>query len=51
MSARPISVIDYNEFRKLEDKKDRILLKKLLYERKKNHDETQVGLLSDELDK
>ena len=36
---RPVSVIDYNEFRKLEDKRDRILLKKTLYERKKVNDE------------
>jgi len=46
---RPISVIDYNEFRKLEDKRDRIMLKKMLYERKKNNDESQVHLLNDEL--
>ena len=36
---RPVSVIDYNEFRKLEDKRDRIQLKKVLYERKKVNDE------------
>ena len=47
---RPVSVIDYNEFRKLEDKRDRIQLKKVLYERKKVNDEKQVGLLNQELD-
>ena len=46
---RPISVIDYNEYRKLEDKRDRILLKKTLYERKKDNDERQVRLLNEEL--
>ena len=47
---RPVSVIDYNEYRKLEDKRDRIQLKKVLYERKKVNDEKQVGLLNQELD-
>lgn len=36
--VRPVSVFDYNEYRKLEDKKDRIALKKELYERKKDAD-------------
>ena len=31
---RTVSVIDYQEYRKLEDKRDRIMLKKTLYERK-----------------
>jgi len=48
---RPISVIDYNEYRKLEDKKDRILLKKTLYEHKQTGDQKQVGLLNTELDR
>ena len=42
-------MIDYNEYRKLEDKRDRILLKKTLYERKKDNDERQVRLLNEEL--
>ena len=46
---RPVSVIDYQEYRKLEDKRDRIMLKKLLYERKKVTDETQVVILNEEL--
>ena len=49
-NTRPVSVIDYNEFRKLEDKRDKILLKKTLYERKKVNDESQVKLLNNELD-
>jgi len=48
---RTVSVIDYQEYRKLEDKRDRILLKKTLYERKKVGDEGQVVLLNDELNK
>ena len=36
---RVVSVIDYQEYRKLEDKRDRIMLKKTLYERKKVIDE------------
>jgi hypothetical protein len=43
-------VIDYNEYRKLEDKRDKILLKKHLYERKKYTDEGQVRLLNEDLD-
>ena len=46
---RPINVLDYNEYRKLEEKRDRILLKKTLYEQKKINDESQVALLNDEL--
>ena len=42
-------MIDYEEFRKLEDKRDRIMLKKNLYEQKKTNDETQVVLLNEEL--
>ena len=48
---RTVSVIDYQEYRKLEDKRDRIMLKKTLYERKKVGDEDQVVLLNDELNK
>ena len=36
---RPVNVLDYNEYRKLEEKRDRILLKKTLYDRKKVNDE------------
>ena len=36
---RTVSVIDYQEYRKLEDKRDRINLKKTLYDRKKVTDE------------
>ena len=46
---RPVSVIDYQEYRKLEDKRDRIMLKKVLYERKKVADEDQVVILNEEL--
>ena len=48
---RTVSVIDYQEYRKLEDKRDRINLKKTLYEKKKVSDEKQVVLLNDELNK
>lgn len=34
--------LDYNEYRKLEDKKDRIVLKKTLYERKRKNDEQEI---------
>lgn len=37
-NVRPVSVFDYNEYRKLEDKKDRIVLKKELYDIKKEYD-------------
>ena len=47
--GRAVSVIDYQEYRKLEDKRDRIMLKKSLYERKKVNDESQVVLLNEEL--
>ena len=47
--GRAVSVIDYNEYRKLEDKRDRIMLKKTLYERKKVADEQQVVILNEEL--
>ena len=47
--GRAVSVIDYNEYRKLEDKRDRIALKKTLYERKKFNDEQQVVILNEEL--
>ena len=47
--GRAVSVIDYQEYRKLEDKRDRIMLKKGLYERKKGVDEDQVVLLNEEL--
>lgn len=46
--VRPVSVFDYNEYRKLEDKKDRIALKKELYERKKAADETRIKFLQGE---
>ena len=36
---RPVNVLDYNEYRKLEEKRDRILLKKTLYDKKKQNDE------------
>ena len=36
---RPVNVLDYNEYRKLEEKRDRILLKKTLYDQKKHNDE------------
>ena len=49
--GRVVSVTDYQEFRKLEDKRDRIMLKKTLYERKKTSDESQVVLLNEELNK
>jgi hypothetical protein len=48
---RPVNVLDYNEYRKLEEKRDRILLKKTLYEQKKTGDESQVALLNDELER
>lgn len=38
--GRVVSVTDFQEFRKLEDKRDRIMLKKTLYERKKVSDES-----------
>lgn len=47
--GRAVSVIDYEEYRKLEDKRDRIMLKKNLYEQKKTNDESQVVLLNEEL--
>ena len=47
--GRAVSVVDYNEYRKLEDKRDRIMLKKTLYERKKVADESQVVILNEEL--
>lgn len=47
---RPVNVLDYNEYRKLEEKRDRILLKKTLYDRKKVNDEQQVALLNEELE-
>ena len=46
---RTVSAIDYNEYRKLEDKRDRIMLKKTLYERKKVNDEAEVVKLNGEL--
>ena len=46
---RPVNVLDYNEYRKLEEKRDRILLKKTLYDQKKVNDEDQVALLNEEL--
>ena len=49
IDGRPVDVHDYNEYRKLEDKRDRIMLKKTLYEKKKVNDESQIALLNDEL--
>ena len=46
---RPVNVLDYNEYRKLEEKRDRILLKKTLYDQKKQNDESQVSLLNGDL--
>lgn len=46
---RTVSAIDYAEYRKLEDKRDRIMLKKTLYERKKVNDEGEVVKLNGEL--
>lgn len=46
-----VSAIDGQEYRKLEDKRDRINLKKKLYEKKKIEDEEQVVILNDELQK
>ena len=46
--VRPVSVFDYNEYRKLEDKKDRIALKKELYERKKDADQIRIKELRGE---
>lgn len=51
IDGRVVSVTDFQEFRKLEDKRDRIMLKKTLYERKKVSDESQVVLLNEELNK
>lgn len=48
-NVRPVSVFDYNEYRKLEDKRDRIVLKKDLYERKKENDFQKNGILSKEI--
>jgi len=49
MNPRAVSVIDYQEYRKLEEKQNRILLKRELYDRKKVNDENQVLLLNEEL--
>ena len=48
-SIRPVSVYDYNEYRKLEDKKDRIVLKKDLYNRKKTMDGQKIVVLQESL--
>ena len=48
-NVRQVSVFDYNEYRKLEDKRDRIVLKKDLYERKKENDFQKNGILSKEI--
>jgi len=42
LSPRPVSVIDYNEYRKLEDKRERIILKRKLYDHKKDGDLANV---------
>lgn len=47
--GRPVSVFDYNEYRKLEDKKDRIDLKRDLYTQKKMTDEARIAFLEQEL--
>ena len=38
IGPRPMSVIDYNAYRKLEEKKERIILKKKLYDHKRETD-------------
>jgi hypothetical protein len=38
--VRPVSCLDYNELRKLEEKNANLKIKKELYERKKDKDET-----------
>ena len=48
-NPRAVSVIDYQEYRKLEEKQNRIMLKRELYNRKKVNDENQVVLLNEEL--
>lgn len=49
LSPRPVSVIDYNEYRKLEDKRERIILKRKLYDNKKANDLNLVTDLDSKL--
>jgi len=49
LSPRPVSVIDYNEYRKLEDKRERIILKRKLYDNKKSTDLKSVTDLDGKL--
>jgi hypothetical protein len=50
LSPRPVSVIDYNEYRKLEEKRERIILKRKLYNNKKSGDLANVNILDSKLD-
>jgi hypothetical protein len=50
LSPRPVSVIDYNEYRKLEEKRERIILKRKLYDNKKQGDLANVNDLDSKLD-
>lgn len=43
--ARPVTVINYDQYRKLEDKKERILLKKKLYLHKRETDRLKLAEL------
>lgn len=47
LSPRPVSVIDYNQYRKLEDKRERIILKRKLYDHKKGDDLKNVTELDE----
>ena len=40
--ARPVTVINYDQYRKLEEKKERILLKKKLYLNKREADRQRL---------
>jgi 3-deoxy-D-manno-octulosonic-acid transferase len=40
--ARPVTVVNYDQYRKLEDKKERILLKKKLYLHKRETDRAKL---------
>ena len=46
---RTIAAIDREEYKKLEEKQNRIMLKKKLYEKKKVEDEEQVLALNEDL--
>jgi len=47
--VQSVSAIDRQEYRKLQDKRDRIMLKKKLYEKKKIEDEEEVVVLAADL--